>query len=118
MNTDENKTESRKLTPEEVARFTALRDERTVFELAILAMEIHTGTLLKNKNKVANAFLKMTVVLSRNPGFAERFKAAQQAVIDQIEAIDKPSVIAPSPQVVVKTAAGKIDSPLDSRDSR
>jgi hypothetical protein len=48
-------------------------------------MDIHTGTLVKNKNMVANAFLKIGVILKNNPGFPERFKLAQKAIIDQMK---------------------------------
>lgn len=62
-----------------------MRDDQTVFALAVLMMDIHTGTLIKNKNMVANSFMKAGVILQNNPGFPDRFKAAQQHVINQMK---------------------------------
>jgi hypothetical protein len=62
-----------------------MRDDQTVFSLAVLMMEVQTGTLIKNKNMVANAFMKAGVILRNNPGFPERFKRAQQAIIAEMK---------------------------------
>jgi hypothetical protein len=61
-----------------------MRDDQTVFALAVLMMDLHTGTLIKNKNMVANSFMKAGVVLRNNPGFPDRFKAAQDRVKAQM----------------------------------
>jgi len=58
-------------------RIEIMRDDQTVFAL-------HVATLLKNKNGAANCLMKAGVVLRNNAGFPARFKAAQQAVIDQM----------------------------------
>jgi len=65
-------------------RIEIMRDDQTVFALAVLMMDLHVATLLKNKNGAANCLMKAGVVLRNNAGFPARFKAAQQAVIDQM----------------------------------
>ena len=83
MSTDSK--EHQKLNEMSEKQIQIMRDDQTVFALAVLAMEIHTGTLIKQKNMVANAFMKMGVILRNNPGFPERFKAAQAHVIAQMK---------------------------------
>lgn len=82
-----------------------IRDEQTVFGLAVLAMQIHTGTLTKNKNQVANAFLKMGVMLKQNPGFAERFKAAQTAIVAQAQDMARKSIVVPDKRLVTPSGS-------------
>lgn len=67
-------------------------DEQTVFSLAVIMMEIHTATLLKNKNGVANNFMKVGVILRNNPGFPKRFKAIQQQILDQMKNAKAPTI--------------------------
>jgi hypothetical protein len=57
-----------------------IRDEHTVFSLAVLAMDMHMYASLKNKALMANAFMKVGIVIRNNPGFPERFKKAQMAI--------------------------------------
>lgn len=70
-----------------------LVDEQTTMMLASMALDIHTGTLLKNKALVANSFMKIGVILRNNPGFIERFKKAQAAIIAHIKKEGKPSTL-------------------------
>lgn len=72
------------LTREQLEAIIKLKDEQTVFALAGLSLDIHIGTLVQNKANVANAFMKIGVVLKNNPGFVKRFKQAQKAVIDSV----------------------------------
>lgn len=57
-----------------------LRDEQTVFSLAVLATDVHVYSQLKNKPMMVNAFMKIGVVIQNNPGFLIRFKKAQAAI--------------------------------------
>jgi hypothetical protein len=66
-----------KLNDEQIQKFL---DEQTTFALACLMMDIHTGTVIKNKNMVANAFMRSGVVIRNNPGYPERLRAAQEAI--------------------------------------
>ena len=81
---------TKQLTHEEKVR---INDEHSVFSLATLAIQLHTGTLTKNTAMIANSFLKIEVVLRNNPGFLSRFKAAEEAVIAQAQKQGKPSGI-------------------------
>ena len=96
---DLNAPKGPQLSREKIER---IMDEQTVFGLACLMMDIHVGTLIKNKNMVANAFMKSGVLLQNNPGFPERFKKAQQAVKDHLktEGPPKPGTM-PTPADVV-----------------
>lgn len=63
------------------------RDDQTVYALAVLMVDIHVATSLKNKNMIANSFMKCGVLLRNNPGFVARFKKEQTEIINHIKAM-------------------------------
>lgn len=83
MSTDSK--EHQKLNEMSEQQIQILKDEQTVFSLAVLMMEIHTGTLIKNKNIVAHAFMKAGIVLRNNGGFPERFKKVIENLTTQMK---------------------------------
>lgn len=95
MEKDNTEALKSKFTEDQIRAFV---DEQTVFAMASLMLDIHTHTMLKNKNGVANAFLKAGVVLKNNPGFVGRFKMAQEAIIKEMQKSGPPkSGITPLP---------------------
>lgn len=99
----ENKNVKKVVSTEELTReqLQEIMDSQTVFALAVLMMDIHTGTLMKNKPLVANSFMKAQVVLQNNPGFPARFKAAQQAIKNAVQS-EQP----PAPDLISARPAG------------
>lgn len=70
-------TEKKPLTDQQLEN---IADEHTVFGLAVLAVDLHNATIMRNKAQVANSFFKIGIMLRNNKGFIERFKKAQDAV--------------------------------------
>jgi hypothetical protein len=100
------------LTPEQIQAF---MDEQTVFSLAVLMMDVHVGTMLKNKSMVANAFMKAGVVIQNNAGFPERFRQAKKAILERMKKQGPPkpgSTPLPTDIAlgVIETQADKISS--------
>jgi len=80
--------ETPQLTDEQIE---ILRDEQTVFALAVMAVEINVGTLLRDKNKTTIALLKIGNILKSNPGFTERFRKVQKMLIEQMQKKGSPA---------------------------
>lgn len=76
---------------------TELQDEQTVFALAVLMMDLHVATLMKNKAGVANSFLKTGVLLRNNPGFSQRFRKTQAEIIKYVQGEQPPKSFGSNP---------------------
>lgn len=71
----------KELTPEQKQELTEHLDEQTVFSLAVMMLEVHTASYLKQQDRLYQAFMKVNVILRNNPGFPERFKAVQKQIM-------------------------------------
>ena len=107
---------------EQIQQIQQIVDEQTVFGLAVLMMNVHVGSQIRNKAMVANSFMKATVLLKNNPGFPERFKKAQEAVMNHLKDQGPPKpgmmptpadVVFAPPSLSLASSVSDIEPPLD-----
>lgn len=58
-------------------------DQSTIFNLAILAVDLNTASKMRDQRMVINTVMAIEGVLKRNPGFVSRFAAARKEAMDE-----------------------------------